>query len=263
MATRVDTAMSVILSSFLSLPGEVRTSIYELLLLSPHDPQGSRGQKQFVYPYVERSNEEDHELSFATGLHSAILASCKTVFSEASAILYAGNSFGLWMSHVSPFAYMIGPRNVNLLRDVSVYINGVCEVPNHFRWDQVFRHASGLRRLQIGFECVTGNDTWGNDGRDQYSQSIFLFFKRAQVWLKHHPSLTLGMSPHGAGQHFTSAIHIALDVSFVATEEDYRSRYLGEEKACVLDLNTILNELRDSMQMPMRQRKRADRRNRS
>ncbi|KAI4141821.1 MAG: hypothetical protein L6R39_005172 [Caloplaca ligustica] len=244
----------------LTLPGEIRNRIYELLLLSPKEyvnPYLSRfrkGSNLFLATDVPRSHER-HEWSFATGIHSRILTTCKTIAFEASPILYAENFFELRLSDASHFTQTIGPRNANLLRDVAIAENGIYQIPNEIRWERAFRYCSGMKRLHCCFEFVIDPD---EDEGQEYRHSVFLFFKRAQWLLKVHPTLKLAMSPYATGRCRIHTHFKSLCVSLIATKEDYGWEYLNDDAATVLDMNRSLNELRERIGLPVRKRKLVD-----
>lgn len=247
---------------FLLLPSEVRICIYNRLLLSPRrcvDPF-----KTPCGPYVgwpgEVSFTPPGTLSFTTGLHSTILATCKTITFEGSPILYTGNRFDIWFDNVSFFTRMIGSRNANLVKDMSVFMCNLYAIPNDVRWDQAFRYCSNLRRLVLCFEFHIDRDEESPDVQGPYQESVFMLFKRVQKLLKAHSILKLAMSPYDTGQERTHSHFKEVRVSLVATEEDYYSHYSRGVDAINLDLDILLNDLREKTHRPLRRlRNRADR----
>ncbi|KAL8787731.1 MAG: hypothetical protein Q9213_002051 [Squamulea squamosa] len=211
---------------FLSLPREIQNAIYNLLLLSPDDARRNL-EAGIVRPYKwDSEDENNHLLTFTTGLHSAILATCQTIAREASPILYAGNHFHMWWSHASHFVAMIGPRNANLLASFGVENFLTYEIPNNLLLDRTFRHCDGLRRLRVRSEMLA------SDGVDGYLESAFFFFERAQALLKVHPRLRMAVSPYEDGLEGQSLVqpYQEIDVSFVGGREaDYLECFVGGE----------------------------------
>ncbi|KAL8830520.1 MAG: hypothetical protein Q9170_005695 [Blastenia crenularia] len=259
-------------SKILCLPAEIRCHIYNLLLLVPDDHLGRR---VFVEPFSRRQGRDDilwrmpgededenleyHRLSLKTGLHSAILATCKTIHSEASPILYAGNGFAMWVSHAAHFPVLIGSHNANLLKDVTIYANGLNEVPNRYRWDQAFRHCSNLRRVDVGSEFIIDDGEKGQypGTGSQYHESTFIFFKRIQLLLKMHPSLEVATSPYAAGQGRHHSHYSFLDVSLLAAHDSLSAKYCADGNGnLVLDLDTVLDDLRAKLGKRVRNRRR-------
>lgn len=234
-------------SAFLSLPGEIRNRIYHILLVVPN-PCEDPGRRQRIELYTDPSSDDERLRSRirglncpsrTTGLDSTILATCRQILLEASPILYGDNSFSMWVSDTPDIPRLISPYNLNLLRDISIYSNGTYVVPNQYHWDKAFRHCSSLERLNIGFEFIVSDEKW-----DAYQDSKFWFFKWAQNWIKSHPSIRLAMSPWPTGQERTHSHFMWLNVSFLATREDYYQGWPGDEHPVILDLDGILNDLR-------------------
>ena len=254
-------------SGFLRLPVEIRCHIYDILLIAPPsykdyvDPFSYRrcGNDTLAITFAnERDNDDHHLLSFRTGLHSAILATCKSIYHEASPVLYAGNRFGMWFSNAAYFPVMIGSRNANLLRNILVLGNGLCQVPNRFRWDQAFRRCSNLRRVDVSFGFIVhgGEQAQYPGTGSEYQESVFTFFKRLQLLLKMHPFLQFASSRYVAGQDRHHTHHCCLGVSLLAVGEIASGRDREDESSAVLDLDTILDDLRERLGMRVSRRRR-------
>ncbi|KAL8871941.1 MAG: hypothetical protein Q9174_002337 [Haloplaca sp. 1 TL-2023] len=254
--------------TFIRLPLEIRCQIYEHLLLAPFNHHGSREE---VVPFSHRRSRldpplgikfgswereedlEDHPLSFTTGLHSAILATCQPIHQEASPLFYGCNQFSLDLLHATYFPTMIGPRNANLLQFLDIHTTGLYEVPNQFRWDHAFRSCSNLRRLDIGFEFIISDGKFaphpGTTTGSQYHGSLLIFFKRVQLLVKMHPTLryaTSSDSPAGEQRHHThfSSLRVSL---LAASELSSAQGRRDEGNLVVLDLDFILNDLREKL----------------
>ena len=235
--------------NFLLLPAEIRNHIYRLLLLSPE----IQWNRHYVSPFVNGSSGMDRELSYATGLHSTILATCRTIAFEASPILYGHNTFGLFLPEVSFFVQMIGPQNKNLLRDVQVFMKHLVKIPDFVRWDKAFRHCSSLRRLHFFFEFLIADGLEGSpDEQSRCHESVFVFFKRAQKLLNTHSSLKLAMSSYPMGQERTHSNFKVLLGAFAASREDLDSDFPRHEDAIMLNLDVILNAMREKTHQPLR-----------
>lgn len=208
--------------------------------------------------FGKEEDDDEHPLSFRTGLHSAILATCKSIYHEASPVLYASNRFGMWFPHAAYLPVMIGSCNANLLRRVIILGNGLCQVPNRFRWDQAFRRCSNLRRVDVSYEFIVhdGEQAQYPGTGSEYQESLFTFFKRVQLLLKMHPVLRLVTSRYAASQHRHHTHHCCLQVSLLAAGEIASGRDREDEFSAVLDLDTILDDLKERLGMRVSRRRR-------
>ncbi|KAL8905563.1 MAG: hypothetical protein Q9207_002553 [Kuettlingeria erythrocarpa] len=235
-------------STFLSLPGELRNRIYDLLLL--YVPRSRGGDPNYIDPYTSGSSHDAPVLSYRIRLHPAIIATCKSIMSEALPTLYAGNTFGLWATRATYFTGMIGSQNAGLLRDVSIGMNGLRQIPEQLKLDQAFEHCAALKRFEISFEFILDPSML-----NQNQQSVHDFLQQAQKWLAEHPSLMLAMSASPTGQSRHHSHFTWLEVICVAAQADYGPLGIEENELFVLDLDAIINELEDMLQKPVQQRK--------
>lgn len=112
---------------FFNLPGEIRTMIYEALLIAPDVLTIDTADTSHMYrpPYIARPPQRPSP---------AILATCQRARDEALPILYSQNSFRFGFRHAPAFRRahenshaifacflrLIGPRNAGLIRTVCV-----------------------------------------------------------------------------------------------------------------------------------------------
>lgn len=204
----------------------------------------------YIDPYTSRSSEDAPALSYKIRLHPAIIATCKSIASEALPILYAGNTFAVWATRASYFTRMIGSRNAGLLRDVSIHMNGLYQIPEQLKLDQAFEHCTALKHLSVGFEFILDRETL-----DRNQHSVHDFLQQAQKWLAEHPSLMLAISASPTGQSQHHSHFTWLDVTFVAAQEGYVSLSIQEKDLFVLDLDAIINELGGILQKPVQQQR--------
>ncbi len=235
-------------STFLCLPGEIRNRIYELLLL--YEPRSRGGEPDYIDPYMSGSGDDAPALSYKTRLHPAIIASCRNIASEALPILYAGNTFGMWAAHASYFTRMIGSRNAGMLRNVSIFMNGPYQIPEHLRLDQAFKGCAALKRFHFSFEFILHRETL-----DRNQQLVHDFLQQTRKWLAEHPSLNLAMSSSPTGQSRDYSHFTWLDFTCVAAQENYGPLGIDEEELFVLDLDAIIHELEDMLEKPVERRK--------
>ncbi|KAL8926693.1 MAG: hypothetical protein Q9208_002767 [Pyrenodesmia sp. 3 TL-2023] len=232
---------------FLSLPGELRNRIYEPLLLYADTIGRSRA---YIFPYGPRSSDDAPELSYNTRLHPQILSTCSTIAFEALPILYAKNGFALWATQTPYFMRMIGTRNASLLKILLLTLDGVDGVPEQqLELEQAFELCASLKCVNISVEFDLEEKTL-----DEHQQSVHDLLCKAQKWLAAHPSLTLAMSPYPTGQCRYFDPYTELDITFVATQEDYCNEWEIADDPVVLDLNAILYELGQQLRRPVQHR---------
>ncbi|KAL8751134.1 MAG: hypothetical protein Q9184_006168 [Pyrenodesmia sp. 2 TL-2023] len=229
-------------SRFLSLPGELRNRIYELLLQYA-------SSTSYIRPYTPWLSDDAPDLSSRNCLHPEILGTCRAVAFEASPTLYAKNIFALWADEASYFIRRIGKRNASLLKIVILTLEHVYRVPKHLELDRVFEHGATLKHLNVSIEFNLVEKTL-----DLSQQSVYDLLCKAQEWLAAHPSLNLSMSPHPTGQCHKYSHSTFLDISFVATQEDYYTAWEHADGPVVLDLNAIIYELGEQLKRPVQQR---------
>lgn len=219
-------------SRFLSLPGELRNRIYEFLLL--YTPIISQ-ESDYVNPYTFTSIGEAPCLSYRTGLHPEILGTSSIIAFEALPILYAKNRFAMWATEATCFTRMIGRRNAGLLKVIILFLNGVDRLLEQLKLDQVFEHGATLKHLNVSIGLFLEEKML-----DKHQQSVHDFLCRAQQWLAAHPSLTLAMSPYPTGQCRRHSFFTALEITFVATQEDYYTGWDDADDPVVVDLNATI-----------------------
>lgn len=96
-------------TSFLSLPGELRNRIYELVLV----------REEHSYEWEEIWRHIYHPKGLTVGL----LCASKIIHQEATPVFYGQNRFdfsGALPDHVSSFFYQLGKRNASYIRDVNI-----------------------------------------------------------------------------------------------------------------------------------------------
>ncbi|KAL8686695.1 MAG: hypothetical protein Q9218_006930 [Villophora microphyllina] len=201
--------------TFLSLPPEIRNRIYGHLLTAVLKPASNNHEPAIVLDYESRQENK-------TRVCATILASCKQIAGEASAILYASNTF-FFSDPVAMARWLdkIGPEYTKLVSSATIWAD--LYIMHMRELEKVFDRGTGLRRLRVTFSLTST----GLRYRVRYARR---FLEIVQPWLANHTSKILRrtMSQHNYGFQHTVVEgrrneHVywnAVDVTFVASVED-------------------------------------------
>lgn len=199
---------------FFSLPGEIRTKIYSVLLKSNAVCQNSDPRHNNTIALNRAHRTQDH-----TKVDPNILCTCRRVAFEASPILYTSNNITFQaVEDMTGWLATIGPQRKKMVRFASIYTSLAGFKMDDF--EEVFKCCSGLRRLHVRASMMSCAPSYRG-------KMIREFLRRAQPLLKDHPTLIKLMSKWNGGyQHKPTGSMLyphfwdALCVTFVASVDD-------------------------------------------
>ena len=132
---------AVLQPSFLNLPAEIRTRIYDDLVFA--------SEQIWIALYNEKIIRID--LEHADTFYPEVLATCRKICSEAAAVLYRRNTFVFCdLSDLERFTYGIGTRNAQLVR-VITYHDFTDVIEEASRLVKPLVPLAGLEILEFGF----------------------------------------------------------------------------------------------------------------
>lgn len=132
-------------SGFLALPGELRNTIYALVLTPPYIPHlRSLATRGLCSDYVLPS------LNLSPGL----LRTCRQIHDEAASILYGTNQFASHPSLLTAMPYLVSPRRPIIegpgrSKITRWYIHLRLDVDPRFSAEQLQEAFSGVAELEI------------------------------------------------------------------------------------------------------------------
>jgi hypothetical protein len=222
---------------FFSLPGEIRTKIYNLLLKSNAVYQNSDLRHNNTIAINRAHRTQGH-----TKVDPNILCTCRRIAFEASPILYTSNNVTFQaIEDVTGWLATIGPQKTKMVRFATTYTSIAGFKMDNF--EEVFKRCSGLRRLHVRAATMSYAPAY-------HEKLIREFLRLAQPLLKDHPTLSRLMSKWNGGYQHKSTGSVlyphywdALCVSFVASVDDGMPGVDG----MVIDIGDAIEDVGDEL----------------
>lgn len=139
-------------SKLMVLPSEIRTQIYDPLLVSRFDREqnpswavGKTCQKSVILRMIQAPEYRTMEV--------AILQTCKQIYDEAIPILYSRNEFAISEpDEMFRLMAQIGPTNIKLIKSLDIWVPWCAEIlPWVLLLGILSEDAIGLRSIKLGW----------------------------------------------------------------------------------------------------------------
>lgn len=140
-------------ASFLTLPVELRLRIYDYVLISRCEstlnPSLMDGDKKMIMVDGRMNGKPTWS---NTSISPALLQTCKTIYLEASPVMYAENTFLVQdPQNTVAFLQQIGSTQARDLESLKLWVGSGPSGPWVELLDQLAQNATGLRKLVIVF----------------------------------------------------------------------------------------------------------------